>query len=73
VRVVRRDFALTLARSDHEVGEGNHFGSREYFLFFLGHERTNEITIRKMSNCLAGLREGSCHVAARINPQDSEM
>jgi hypothetical protein len=59
--------------SPARVGAGNHFGSRQLFLFSLRRQRTNKITIGKVSDSFAGLREGSCHVAACVDPHDREV
>ena len=42
-----------------------------YFPLF--RERSNQITAGKMSDCLAGLREGSGHLSAGIDPQDRKV
>ena len=42
-------------------------------LLFFGKQRTDEITIGKMSNCFAGLREGSGHLGACVYPENREV
>src|SRR4029077_17847858 len=39
----------------------------------LRRQRTDEITVGKVSDGFAGFGEGSCHLAAGINPHDCEV
>ena len=42
-------------------------------LFFFERQRTDEIAIGKMSDCFAGLREGSGHLGACVYPENREV